>query len=79
MSARELNFFRFLQEPVEETPLERFLTVNGSEEPNNLFARGEMKAMGIGLGDEGTIEIRRQAAERLAKESLASREKKTKE
>ncbi|KAI9881488.1 MAG: hypothetical protein M1830_000051 [Pleopsidium flavum] len=64
MSPRELKFFRSIQEPVEETPLERFLTVNGSEEPNNVFARREMKA----------IEIRRQAAERLRKELLASKE-----
>lgn len=76
MSAKELDFFRLLQKPVEETPMERFLTMNSYDDANNVFARNEMKQIGIQLGDERSVEIRRQAAERIAKELLVSKSKK---
>lgn len=70
--------FGLIARPVEETPLERFMTVNGAEEPNIVYARHQMKEIGIELGDEGSIVTRQQAAERLAADVLASKEKKEK-
>lgn len=78
MSPTDWARFGLIAQPVEETPLERFMTVNEAEEPNIVYARDQMREIGIGLGDEGSIVTRRQAAERLAADVLASKEKKEK-
>ena len=72
----DLDRFQRIAQPVEETPLERFMTVNGAEEPNNVYAREQMQEIDIGFGDEKTIHARQQAATRLAADVLASKEKK---
>ena len=54
------------------------MTLNGCDEPNNVFARGRMKEIGIGLGDEKTIDVRKRAAEDLAKDLQVSKEKRQK-
>lgn len=71
--------YQLIAQPVEETPLERFMTMNGAEDANNLYARDQMREIGIGLGDERTMQARQQAAERLAADLLASKEMKKKE
>jgi len=73
MSPTDLDRFRLIAQPVEETPLERFMTMNGAEEANNMYAREQMRELGIGLGDERTMHTRQQAAERLAADVLASK------
>lgn len=47
--------------------------MNGAEEANNMYAREQMRELGIGLGDERTMHTRQQAAERLAADVLASK------
>jgi hypothetical protein len=70
--------YQLIAQPVEETPLERFMTMNGAEDANNLYARDQMREIGIGLGDERTTQVRQKAAERLAADLLASKETKEK-
>lgn len=76
MSRTDLDRFRLIAQPVEETPLERFMTMNGAEEANNMYAREQMRGIGIDLGDESTMHSRQQAAQRLAADVLASTESK---
>ncbi len=71
--------YQLIAQPVEETPLERFMTMNGAEDANNVYARDQMREIGIGLGDERTTQARQQAAERLVADLLASKETKKKE
>lgn len=78
MSPTDLDRFRLIAQPVEETPLERFMTMNAAEEANNTYARQWMGEIGIGPGDERTIHVRQQTAERLATDLLASKEAKEK-
>ena len=59
MSPPDMDRSRLMARPVEETPLQRFLTVNGADEPNNMYARDQMQNMGIGMGDEKSIHVRR--------------------
>lgn len=79
MVPADLTRFRLIAQPVEETPLERFMTMNGAEEANNVYARDQMREIGIGLGDERTMQTRQQAAERLAADLVASKETRKKE
>ena len=63
---RSLNI---LARPCHEGPLERFLTVNGVEDANNLYARQEMEHMGLQAGDPSMISTRQDVARRLSMET----------
>lgn len=75
---REPYDYRPMQQPVDETPFQRFLTVDGFDDANNIYARAQMGEMGVRLGDVTTIQAREQAAVRLAQEATPQKAEKKK-
>ncbi|KAI9813260.1 MAG: hypothetical protein M1827_004202 [Pycnora praestabilis] len=71
----DLKMFKRLETPIGGSPLERFMTVDGCEEPSVVYARREMEKEDWGFADARSVEQRTHSTE-LAIQDASIRKRK---